>query len=212
MAGITWVVVVPVIGRPDLVNSCLSSLRAADRVLVVNNAQDSDLTQIAKEHGAVVQEPPTNLGVAKSWNLGISLAADLTIFCSAATLLDPPGLEDWLFRYVDGVERPGFVVPAPVGFHLFGLHRETIGRIGLFDENIYPAYTEDTDFRRRMRLVGLDFNEVPRKGVKVLETAHGTKILGLKGNENDAYFFEKWGCTPNESVDLTKGYQTPWNR
>ena len=38
---------------------------------------------------------------------------------------------------------------------LFGVTRATLLRVGLFDENIFPAYFEDNDYDNRAALLGL---------------------------------------------------------
>lgn len=206
---------VPVIGRMDLLRTCLRSLRAGDQVLIVDNTTIREATPLAKKYGARIMHPQRNLGVAGSWNAGLTEEhAALTIFCSAAIeVTQPGGAAAWLDRHFGDLpaSTPGFVVPAPVGFHFWGVTRSTVVRVGSFDQRFWPAYCEDTDYRRRMRLAGLELYETPLEGVRVNEIGHGAHLLGLRGDENDAYFMRKWGCTPQQAHDIDVGYVLPFN-
>lgn len=207
-----FTIVIPFIGRGDLLKTCLRSLKAGDNVIVVDNTGQDVAQSFCKKFGARHAPQTTNIGVAASWNIGIDDDSPLTIFCSAATVLHLSA-EQWLMRYYYpyASASPGFVTPADVGFHWWGLGRTTIDCIGRFDP-VLNYYCQDTDYRRRMRLEGLELYETPLEHVSVQTIAHGARILGLKGNENDIYFEQKWGCTPNEAGDITVGYATPYNQ
>ena len=89
--------------------------------------------------------------------------------------------------------------------------------VGWFDENIYPAYLEDSDHFYRVRLSGL-----PATGVPDFKFVHGDGMLtgsvtinsnpqykranALTHARNHEYYKQKWGGDGGEEK-----YKTPFN-
>eukprot|EP01065_Artemidia_motanka_P008962 TRINITY_DN14557_c0_g1_i1.p3 TRINITY_DN14557_c0_g1~~TRINITY_DN14557_c0_g1_i1.p3 ORF type:complete len:189 (+),score=31.14 TRINITY_DN14557_c0_g1_i1:914-1480(+) len=100
------------------------------------------------------------------------------------------------------------------GFTVFVVRKSLRERIGLFDENFWPAYAEDCDYLLRARLSGLavyDYALLPR-GVcfahgevtagrvgSLSLHAHGTDVHTralLSQHNNHAHFCRKWRIDP----------------
>jgi len=126
-------------------------------------------------------------------------------------------------------------LPGGKGYGLFALSAEVIQHIGLFDENIFPAFWEDRDWKMRLslwsgarvktyRLIrpwhGLHGDN---KSVSVVRYISGTSYLpsswrdlsSKAGGWNQRYVVEKWGCNLTHSIQrhdlLDCVYKTPFN-
>jgi GT2 family glycosyltransferase len=105
-------------------------------------------------------------------------------------------------------------------FSCFMITKETIDKIGWFDENFRVAYFEDSDYHARIALAG----EKAISTISAIYWHYASKTVqendylkpivaeAFKGNK--AYFIEKWG---HENVgDVPKMlevyYNTPFNK
>eukprot|EP01041_Mallomonas_annulata_P011097 gene11097-23198_t len=109
-------------------------------------------------------------------------------------------------------------LPGGKGYGLFAISQEVIQNVGYFDENIFPAFWEDRDWKMRMSLwpgsrVRTYRNIRPWHGVhdpKIVEMKYisGTKYLPDAWREishsatefNREYVVRKWGCNPALSI------------
>lgn len=130
-------------------------------------------------------------------------------------------LMNWTYPITDGL------------YNAFGFTKSALGRFGLFDENIYPAYYEDNDFKLRQSRMQ------PPMHVQVLHDVimlHGKKgeqrytsgvnlpndpnneqqerrmrsFVDQRWNVNGAYLKRKWGCQGHTFIGCQ--YQTPFNK
>ncbi|MDE2104236.1 MAG: hypothetical protein KGL39_43770, partial [Patescibacteria group bacterium] len=101
----------------------------------------------------------------------------------------------------------------------FGITARCVEKVGLFDENIYPAYLEDCDYSYRCDLLGM-----PRANVPDVASKHGdekfsgsaTIMSDRKARENNHrthgrnfdYYRLKWGGT-NERETFTTPFNDP---
>jgi len=149
--------IVPVLNRYDLLRGMLASLDypIRDLLIIDNGGGFEDLFERDElpVKNVRVLNLPSNLGVAASWNLGIKLF---------------PHDDRWMFASNDCVFAPGAlgvlstatqdaltVVKDWPHWQAFVIGERVIDRVGLFDERFYPAYFEDTDFKRRCDMAGI---------------------------------------------------------
>ena len=93
---------------------------------------------------------PSNLGVAASWNLGIKLTPFSEYWCivNDDVTFEPGALE--LLAASSG--GGNLALPdSPQPFSAFTIGEDVVDAVGLFDEIFYPAYFEDTDYKRRVQ-------------------------------------------------------------
>ena len=108
-------------------------------------------------------------------------------------------------------------------FECFLIKDWAVQQIGLFDENIHPAYCEDVDFT--LRLV----NNPIKRSVVTLPYIHGEDKYSTTGsqtwrtdfslkdkidiahNMNAQYIVDKWGCFWDEKWENMKPYKSPFN-
>jgi hypothetical protein len=108
------------------------------------------------------------------------------------------------------------------GWHCIALSCITLGAVGKFDENFYPAYYEDSDYIRRMELKGIHnpmstTQRIPKIDIRAgfEGNAHGMrkgKILVNMGACRQ-YFIDKWGAEPRYETQQQRDllYKWPFN-
>jgi len=167
----------------------------------------------------IVDNHPQNIGVSKSWNLGVDYMqerqADWLILLSAAIRFHKHGD----LKYACELQSPWRIVEArPVyGWHLIAFHRHIFDSIGRFDENFH-SYFGDIDWSIRIqhayKPADPPWNKVT---VDVTDTgmAHGIKLAHAdqqpdwqSADEAINYFKQKWGRHPGGTEPP---YQHPFN-
>lgn len=101
-------------------------------------------------------------------------------------------------------------------FSCFMISKETVDKVGLFDEAFWPAYFEDNDYHRRLKLVAGDASGVATTtavfyhfGSRTQNEALGKPIVpGSKFEENRGYFARKWGGNPGSEI-FTNPFNDP---
>jgi hypothetical protein len=91
-------------------------------------------------------------------------------------------------------------------WHLIALHRSTFERVGLFDENFYPAYFEQTDWCYRLRMVGWEQGWI-RVWVNALSqgSALHNEVVSCPADPLLNYYADKWGGKKGEET-----FVQPW--
>lgn len=187
------VLIIPVINRFDLLELVLDSIDyPVDNILIIDNS-NSYTTNRENTH---VLNMPANLGVAGSWNLGIKCF---------------PHAQYWMIGSNDNVWIPGSMkmlneesnentlALSNEDWNTFSIGSNIIKKVGLFDENYYPAYHEDTDYLERMRLHNMKNcikkTKIPMKSFGAGTTMHSNPQFlqknNLTGEANRLYYMEK---------------------
>lgn len=154
--------IVPVLNRYDLLERMLDSIDyPIKQVIVIDNGGGFwTRAHLLNENieSLDVLGLPSNLGVAASWNLGIKLLPhdDRWFFSSNDMVYGPGALEKLSKARRDEITLSD-MFPR---WHTFCIGDEALSRIGLFDEALYPAYYEDTDYERRARHFGVTIREI----------------------------------------------------
>lgn len=176
------------------------------------------MSPVLREHLHVIDNTAVNRGVAASWNDVARKVQDegrdWLIVCSAATRFGAPGGEDFiaaLEEHPDAwVVEPGMSAAGRlpvVGWHFIAWSRANVlDRVGLFDENFWPAYGEDMDMSRRIltaaALRSSGACDVPGGfwakvtiDAEIVMAGHGTKVAKVQIDlaEIYAYYARKWG-------------------
>jgi GT2 family glycosyltransferase len=177
-----------------------------------------------------------NRGLAKSWNEGIYEAmfsndaiavanADISFDNDSISLLAASVVDqsDRAIVWCNG-EHQDQGKGVSMGYSLFGVTQQGLNTIGYFDQNFFPAYGEDCDYDRRIKLSGLSPGHCDFGGrsdaVYHVGSAHLRYARGVEGARiveqtqachelNLNYFARKWGYRPGD--DESKGYLTPFN-
>lgn len=172
-------VVIPVLNCLKYTQEAVASLPAHRHLILIDNGStdgtrewalsgevDKPLTYMRRDH---------NMGVAKSWNLGIRTAFDLgfdpvlvmnnDVVLATDTI---PALLKWhektrgFVTAVTVAARNALYVlrreedmQLPPDFSCFLISKEIVERVGWFDEEYYPAYFEDADYDVRLEIAGV---------------------------------------------------------
>lgn len=193
---------IPVIGDPELLRACIASIDyPVDTLVVIDNSPEGQMADIALNAPECVQsvrvtEPPSNLGVAASWNFIIRTApsADWWAIANADTVFGPGDLRNLAAE----MSKPG---PRWVGmcgdWRVFGINSATVEAVGFFDENYHPIYLEDCDYEYRCTVAG-----VPWYFLEGTSSHVGSHALRTYAHRNAStypanvdYFRRKWGGT-----------------
>lgn len=169
-----------------------------------------------------------NRGLANSWNEGIIAAfaemngIDVLILANDDVYFAAGDIDKIAKRAIEKrdnymISCSGFnkahgkVIPS-LGYSCFALNPIAYERIGMFDQNIFPIYTEDQDHHRRAHLMSM-----VEENCADTECYHGGSgainkdpMLARQNiitqGKNRRYLFAKWG-----SETLEGGYKTPFN-
>lgn len=169
---IPWLVV-PTLTRHDLLQLMLESVDVpVEHLVVIDNGGtlEGAGTDLAADFR--VLRMPTNLGVAASWNLACRLAYRAPwVLIASDDVTWPPGALGG-FAAAAGEDR---VVLSGTWPHwcAFALGMGVVHRVGLFDEGYFPAYFEDTDYRRRLDRAGVEVVMGPEVGHRNSSTLRG---------------------------------------
>lgn len=200
---------IPVLNRPDLLQRCLASIDVdVDRLVLIDNGGVTD--DLPEQYWPAVTIPPSNLGVAASWNFIIRTTPAAPWWCLVnADVEFAPGD---LARLADVMADPSARVACLVEFGAFGINAACVDRVGWVDESFVPIYCEDIDYRYRCRLAGVPVVDVPSGATHVgsvsyrsdpERAAHNARTYPL----NVAYYEAKWGGPMGRET-----YRSPFNR
>lgn len=183
-----------------------------------NNGPEGALESFGDAHPDwIVKEPAVgNRGVAGSWN-----------DCAKWFSSEPA----WLIMNEDAYFLPGYLekicacadanLTAPIvhlndsnAYYCFVWTQAGLNEFGYFDENLWPAYLEDTDLRVRHRLKGVTTYPYALQGLPPLP--HGkprsggidySAMLQGCGLLNRAYWRMKWGSDNYEQATFQAPYK-----
>lgn len=158
------VVIIPVLNRFDMLEQAIQCMDyPIDNLLIIDNSNSYQMPSNLKVHENLkntkcqVLNMPANMGVAGSWNLGIKCFphAPYWLISSNDNHWMPGGLKE-----MSELSAPDKLVMSNQAWNGFSLGSDIVRQIGLFDENFYPAYSEDSDYMLRIQYAGLDKNIV----------------------------------------------------
>lgn len=158
---------VPVLNRYDLLQGMLDSIDyPVQHLLVIDNGQNhhGGFRKPKPVEKLTVLDMPSNFGVAASWNLGIkSFRHDPVFFFASNDMRFEPGALQVLHE--TATKDALTLAETFPHFHTFGVGEDVVRTVGLFDENIYPAFEEDIEFLGRLRKPEIPVVYVPVKTV-----------------------------------------------
>jgi hypothetical protein len=202
-----FILAIPTLSRYDLLHACLESILRGDvlprEICIVDNGGRFEPDHRHPDCPIRVIRPGRNLGVAGSWNLihRLSAPADV-IYCN-----DDIELGHDVLRAL--VESPAVFASAIADENTWScfLQREPVwGAVGDYDDGFWPAYFEDMDYRRRMRLAGIEAVVLEdHAGVLHRRSSTGGAAFDRFGWNQERYH-RKWGGPPGD-----ERFDRPWD-
>lgn len=207
----------------DSFRKCVSSCPDKTKLIIVNNWDNEEMGKQCdelKEQGAEVINHPENIGCGPAMNIGLrrieSGEIDYCIILSPSAMFTN-SVQDFV-DIIEAQEKKTkeyyylTVANHKTDLHAFAVTKRFVDEVGLYDENFYPVYYDDTDICRRMSLIGAKkFLCTPARvstnlggGVK-----GDTRIFDLYWRNVDHihdYYVRKWGGEHTQET-----FKTPFN-
>lgn len=156
VAALIRTVIIPVLGRIDLLERCVKSLPDVETLIIIDNGDDFGPNGAALPDwlgDARVWSMPSPMSVASSWNLGIKASPH-----SSGWLLlnsDAWMQGDAWDRLCSQSATDRITLAGQPGWCCAHIGCEVVERVGLFCERFHPAYMEDVDYQRRATILGI---------------------------------------------------------
>lgn len=164
---------IPVLNVPKLVARLVSSINApVDKLVFIHNrdegqpnaelAQTLQRIQTARPrniNSVHIHTFRRNLGVSAAWNaIMLFHTAPWYLICNSDIKFEPSALA-FIIASVD-VRQPTCVWTFGIGMSAFAIANHTKESTGFFDENYFPAYSEDCDYVKRLSITQCPIAEV----------------------------------------------------
>lgn len=214
-------------GHRSIVDKCIDSVKKHSEdyeLIIVDDGSPLD-TKFLKEEADVYIRHKSPKGIAPGWNDGIKAAKGKYIVVINDDITARPG---WLESMVEAFSIDGAMVSSCAVEHLpagtgikecrewfpgscFMLTKETIDKVGYFDEDITPFYFEDADYWTRVYKSGgkLVRNYAIQIGHAESDVLHKIENNGEVFQKNKAKFLKKHGFDPIPIL-YTGDTKFPW--
>ena len=201
---------IPTLNRYDLLLPCLQRLGKGSwvprHIVVIDNGQKLQPAGLSDCPPFEVITPEEPLCLSASWNLIFNLPnhAPLILLLNDDLFLGQTTLQ----RMVGRMRRGRHDVITWQGcWSCLLVNRTVYKEIGPFDENIRPAYREDNDWARRLRVVGKRIGtfhdpETTHLGSQTLAamTPQERAEFNQAYEQSRRYYLAKWGGEPDHEV------------
>lgn len=197
-----------------------------DKLCIVQNGSDPDVVAAIDDlrinkrqwiNSVYVERPFRNMGVSPAWNTIIKGFPECPywLISNNDTLFLPGDLAKFNAAWQ---ANQGAVITAPNGaFSCFAIGPEVVAKVGLFDENIWPIYSEDLDYIIRMRrenvsLIPLnsEIGEANNGSWTIRSSQSYRSANDITQARNGEYVSTKWG--PNHDLEMPFGDLSRSNR
>lgn len=161
-------ILIAVTAEIEAFRKCVSKCPDKSKLVIINNWTSAPVEYLCKQlesEGAEVQRYPKNLGCGASMNIGLRKIEtdnlDYVIILSPSALFTN-SIQD----FVDIIEEKEKMEKTEKNYyyltvankltdlHAFAVTKKCVDEVGLYDENFYPVYYDDTDYGYRMSLIG----------------------------------------------------------
>lgn len=196
---------IPTLNRYDKLQECLKSIEQGTlvaKVVVIDNG--GKLPELNPALDFSIYTPVRNMGVAKSWNWLLQTVAEPLLICNDDITFGENDIQAFhdIYMTTDAGVIYADNLPFLNMFSCFMVRPTVIEKIGLFDEEFFPAYFEDCDYFRRMVLGEITWQSVSTKikhtASSTLEAYTNQEMNKHHENfrKNQGYYVRKWGGEP----------------
>lgn len=224
---------IPAFSNPANIDFCIESVINSNNtffdidIFLYNNSNKSEITEVCRKLSNEYKfiklfDYRINLGCSRTWNESIELTFryhtdyETLIIINDDIFFKENSFVKFVKFALDNKNIPIIVGPnhSNNGFSVFAYNKIAYDLFGYFDENIYPAYFEDTDFANRVVLSGY---KIP---VFDMELVH-LRNEGINNNPSDVfynfhlpkiryYYNLKWN-NPDMTSGFNPQYKYPFN-
>ncbi len=194
---------IPTINRADLLNEALEKyffdFPNAEILILDNGNQDI----IKRKSNFKIFRTDKNFGVAKSWNFLCRQAyktVDYILMLNDDIYLGKNQKDIYKF-----IKRTSFDLVHGEKHLCSYILPKRIFKEFVFDENFYPAYFEDNDFKYRLLLEKKKIKSSSFLNPEIYrnsQTIMKDRTLNNNFMDNQEYYIKKWGGLPNEEKYL----------
>jgi hypothetical protein len=201
---IDYLICIPVYKVSERTHKCMESIKDKN-VLLIDNSGTKEC-EVFEQYGFQIEYQTENIGIPRSWNIGLKKGHDWTFIVSSSMLFNKPfsHIIDMLGDY------KGLMFRTTHAWHCNGINKKLVDQVGYFDENFYPGYFEDCDWDHRCGILRInEYGNIPIDAICQIDG--GASKDGLKLNIDGVhdYFKEKWGGT--KTREGWGEYQHPFN-
>ena len=205
---IDYRILIPVTTQAERLKRLTSGIADKSKLIIVHNYHHPRTIEIGRslrrEGAEVVPFRGDNRGSCGSWNIGLkkmdTTPAEFVIIFSPGTQF-PKGADQFVNAVLDAEKNnPKLCYRIQGdGFHTVCITKRLYDILGLFDENLYPAYRDDADWQRRGVLLGPRFSESLfdiEKELTLTTGARNNYIFAHYWHNIDIqvkYYVKKWG-------------------
>lgn len=208
------------LNRGDLLLRMMSSIDyPIDKLAIVQNGCEPDVVEAINIiqntknpliNAVYLERPFRNTGVAPAWNSIIKSFPEVEFWLIANndTVFLPGDLEKYHTTW--SANKGDVIVSASSSFDCFIISPHIVSLVGLFDENIWPIYSEDLDYFIRMKRATINRIPIPsdvgysNNGSWTIKSSAKYKANNNYTQESNRLYVEnKWG--PEQE------YMCPWD-
>lgn len=205
------IVGIPTLNSFDTLHACIESLNAGslvpDRIYIMDNSGGKFRSDVSNVH---VVDLEVNRGVSYAWNFLLStFPTDIIVICNDDVSFEHHTFETFISERLRRNDDTFLYARCNTGdnaWSCFSHPYTLIESVGYYDERFFPAYYEDNDMHRRIRLSGREiacidaaYNHVGSSTLKHY-TPEELERHHAYFRSNTAYYIEKWGGLPGHEV------------
>lgn len=186
---VDYLILIPVYKVSERVRKCIQSIQDNDHILLIDNSGTKECKEF-EDLGIEVEYQDQNIGVPRSWNIGLRRNHDWTFIVSSSMLFNKPFSH--IADMLDGYE--GLMFRTTHVWHCNGVSKELVGQIGYFDENFYPGYFEDCDWDHRCGVNKInEYGNIEIDAICQVDGGATKDGVDVRINAVHDYFKRKWG-------------------
>jgi len=160
-------ILIAVMAEVEEFRNCVSKCPDKTKLIIVNNWNNKDVKKQCDElanQGAEVYHHPENIGCGPAMNIGLrsiyTQGLDYVIILSPSALFTN-SVQDFvdIIEEREKTEKNYYYLTLgsyQTDLHAFAVTKRCVDEVGLYDENFYPVYYDDTDYGYRMSLIGAE--------------------------------------------------------
>lgn len=211
-----FAIALPRLNETDLLTETIESVRASsllpDQIILVDNGDEPLSVLPSGSWGLHYVRPPRlqnrgfdvqSTSVAASWNIAFRKTSLPVVLLNSDCAVARKTFEEMM-------NDPARVVCAYY-FACARVDHEVWQEVGPFDEDFYPAYYEDTDYRRRLNLCGVSISDWAVEPFTVVSVGRTRSVREIThGKEKPCWSGDKLAWFHDRIEECKQRYVAKW--